>query len=541
MKSVKFVNLGLPWATNKGFTLNTSYYILKSYYKFRGKYYINYTWHDPIFSGQISVEEALHEIIAENPTIICLSMFVWNHNRSMSLAKKIRKQLPNTKIIVGGPNLNAHTSNNFFVTHPFIDYVVYGDGEKPFVEILDSIYENRPINENSTHAVNLISPKKKYPHRVFVDVQYESISSILDCKEDITRDVLKLRKTYAKIDVRWERARGCPYGCSFCDWSSGLHHKVKRKKSNWKNEIDFLFDMGLSITPTDANWGLYKEDMEITKYAVTKGKFWLRNVAKLNKERVFELYDIVFSNGNNNSEALLLSVQDIDKEVLENIERPEIPWEEQKKYITDFKRKFPNVRIEAELIIGMPGQTVDKFVNQLFEFEDIGITMVTAHHWELLPNSPAYNTEYQEKFQMKTNDAIVISDDTKFKTLQDIYDAVEQGTSGWSKTNYITSTNTLTFADIITMRMLASIYNFFKNHKIFNTKSCKKTITYLLPYLEIEAKKYAEQINQTGIWGVYNQQKNKWISLKYYFESEDFIKNLNNICKKSIKSGNTIN
>ena len=43
-------------------------------------------------------------------------------------------------------------------------------------------------------------------------------------------EILKIFRSKVKeLLVNWETDRGCPFGCSFCDWSAGLHHKVTQK------------------------------------------------------------------------------------------------------------------------------------------------------------------------------------------------------------------------------------------------------------------------------------------------------------------------
>ena len=327
MKKIKFINLG-AWATNH--RINPSYYILKSYYKFKGKQSNNIRWLTPIMSGQATVESVLNEIDTNTPDILCVSSFVWNHERTMRIAKTVKEKYPETVVVAGGPNLDAHKNEHFFVEYPYIDYVVYGDGEQAFVEIIDSVVENRNVNPENKNAVNIVTHTQKFPFKVFNDTEYSGISSVLDCKEEIAQEVKYLKSTgINNIFFQWERARGCPYTCSFCDWSSGLHNKVKRKKSNWQEEIDFLYSLGIGVTPTDANWGIYNEDIIITRYAAANGKFLVQNVAKLNKERAFEIYDILYSQKENKNAGrmLKLSFQDLNEDVLANIDRPEIPWD----------------------------------------------------------------------------------------------------------------------------------------------------------------------------------------------------------------------
>ena len=60
-----------------------------------------------------------------------------------------------------------------------------------------------------------------------------------------------------------ETNRGCPFTCTFCDWSQNLTKKVKRRKHNWKDELLYFKDIDVQIRETDANFGQWDQDLEI--------------------------------------------------------------------------------------------------------------------------------------------------------------------------------------------------------------------------------------------------------------------------------------
>lgn len=524
MKKVKFINLG-----GYGFVhrINPSYYILKSYYKFRGKNVDQIVWLTPTMSNLATVKSTLDEIDADIPDVLCVSSFVWNHDRTMRIAKTVKERYPETVVVAGGPNLDAHKNENFFIEYPYIDYVVYGDGEQAFVEILDSIVENRSIDPNSKNAVNIVTHSEKFPFKVFNDTEYSSISSVLDCKQEIAEEVEYLRSTgIEKIFFQWERARGCPYTCSFCDWSSGLHNKVKRKKSNWQEEIDFLYSLDVGITPTDANWGIYSDDIEITRYAAARGNFVVQNVAKLNKERAFEVYEILYSQKKNKNAGrmLKLSFQDLNEDVLGNINRPEIPWHEHKGFIENFHMKFPDVKLQAEIIIGLPGQTKSGFISQLEKFENINISAIRSYFWEILPNSPAFDPAYQKKFGIQTKKFTIVEPYAEFDSITDLKNTIEAGGTGWSQTNFVISNNSVSLPEILMFKFLSNVYSTvgLSNGNI----PIKKAIKQILTFIEKESLRIAKNVEKTGLWCVQSPSTNKIISIDRYLTSIEDIKKI---------------
>lgn len=521
MINLKFVNIGITVTNeNKKFRMNPNFYHLKSYYKFRGKHFNEINWLPRILDPFISVNEILDKIKQENVNILCLSFFIWNHDKNIIIAKKIKQHLPYIKIIAGGPNLWAHRNKEFFDEHPYIDYVVYGDGEEAFVEILDSIIEKRDLNNN--YSVNIVTKERIYPFKVFKDIDYQNSSAVLTCQEDIKEDILYFQKKGFEIIFNWERARGCPYKCSFCDWSSGLHHKVNRSQSDWKAEIDFLFSLNVSVTPSDANWGIFKEDVNITEYAVKKGNFYITNLAKLQKDKAFEISKIVFKENAkklNGHKLLKLSFQDLNENVLNAIDRPDIPWLEHKSYILDFANEFPDLFICGEIMLGLPNQSIESLVAQFYEFDDAKIRVIFSHIWEILPNSPAYDTEYQKKYGIESRKFVVVQKD--FKNKEELIKSVTEGDSGWVNANYVIKNNTIDFKDIIFIKLLSQLYNFFKNRN--NNFPMHVIENIFFNDLQTETIHIASLILEHNIYGIYNLDSNEWHNLNSYFLNKNNI------------------
>lgn len=513
---LKFINLYLISRYINFIGVNLNYYMLKSYY--RHKNILNHNriqWTPQFWQPDCSVDYIVDTIIEEGIDILCMSVFVWNSDFTYQIAKKVKEINPSIKILIGGPDVDVLSNNDYFEVHNYVDYVVYGDGEEAFCKILDSILDNTPIKD----GVNIVTKEKVYPHRVFFDNDYNTKSNFLSEKDILKKHLLEIReKTNDElvIEVRWERARGCPYACSFCDWSSGLHNKVKRKKSSWKEELDFLFSCPrVLVSPTDANWGMYEEDIEITNYAVDHGSFYVSNVSKLNKDRVYKLYDIMINGKKSLTRRLKLSFQDIHEDVLDNISRPDVPWETHKSLIQDFKKKHPNTHLIAEIIVGLPGQSISKQLNQMNEFRKAGINRVLCFFWEMIPNSPAYKPEYQSTYKIKAESLILINEVQKnFKSIEDVNNAVETGTPGWSKSKIVIGNSTQDFADILTCFALSEVFN----------KSCEEGdfsffndsfVMSIHDHMKLEAN----NIEKTKVFGIYSKKHNYYVSPNLYFSS----------------------
>lgn len=86
-----------------------------------------------VFDGKyLSEDEILNSLDAD---IVGFSTWFSNYDNSISLAEKLREKAPNTTIIFGGPHATA-IPKRILINNNFIDYVICGEGEIPFIKII---------------------------------------------------------------------------------------------------------------------------------------------------------------------------------------------------------------------------------------------------------------------------------------------------------------------------------------------------------------------------------------------------------------------
>ena len=504
--------------------VNLSYYNLRSYYKYKSEEYYNKLEWDPPHFYYITNED-IERIAQEKLDILCLSFFIWNSSHLFKLAKRAKELNPDIKIIAGGIDLDAHKRLEFFNDYPYIDYVAYGDGEEPFALALDSCINKTPIPET---AVNLVTKDRIYPHKVFSDKKFWAFSYILDMKDEIKNDCNYIRKNVSgDLKLYWELDRGCPYACSFCDWSSGLHHKVKRRSKFWKEEFEFFKTLPVSIGLANANFGIYEEDVEIAEYIRDSGvqEFKINYFAKMNKDRVWKIKDILAQSNKNYT--VTVSIQDVDEEILNNIDRPAISWEEEKEYILNFNKIYPEIPFYFEIIIGLPGQTLETFKYLLLELDNLNIryTYVSNYIWYLLNNSPAYDKDYQEKFKMTFEEFFIptislsneYNEDITFDELKRLYDI---GSVFPGKVKLVKETYS---ADVVELLRIIVMMGLFSGIKNSNMKIDFSEIIFKPSFdrfLTEEAKTILESIEKNKLFGRWCQIENKWLPIDTYYHRE---------------------
>jgi putative methyltransferase len=398
----------------------TVYYILRTAYDLTGQHPDSLTWQPPYFFEN-SADLMYSDFEKDQPNVVCISMYVWNHRQLAAFAKKIKQNYPDTIIIAGGPESNWRQYQQFMTDYPHYDYIVYGDGEESFIRLIDLLAVNKARTIDLLNIPNLMfrdQQNKLYqtPHQVYRGNLFTDYSSLIHCQEEFVRDCATVRSRGARVNISYETDRGCPYKCSFCDWSAGLHNKVIKKKYNPNDEIYLLAEQGCLVLISNANFGIYDQDFETARL------FWSLQAsglypgfelnspswAKLNKDRVIAFFRLQAEiTGTLRTK---IALQSISPEVLENIDRPSIEWPKFKKILLDLVNEISNpVAYELEIIAGLPGESADSWTWMLYEFIDLPTPIngqsSGAAFWYMLPNSPGADPEY-----IKTHQCLFLDD-----------------------------------------------------------------------------------------------------------------------------------
>lgn len=157
-----------------------------------------------VIEGSINedINGIARRIIKENPRAIGLSCYIWNIEAVKALAGILRSALPEAAIILGGPEV-SYNPDKVLQGLPNADFVVSGEGEKPFALLLNAI-----LNGDTAPRIQGVCYRKN--GRIIISEPYTETA---DPPDPYTGDYFKAlngRITYL------ETSRGCPYSCAFC-------------------------------------------------------------------------------------------------------------------------------------------------------------------------------------------------------------------------------------------------------------------------------------------------------------------------------------
>src|SRR5262245_24118188 len=80
-------------------------------------------------------DRALARAIAERePALVAFTCYLWNVERTLWVAGKLKRLRPGVRVVLGGPEITP--DNQWVLNTPDYDFAVIGEGEQTFAELL---------------------------------------------------------------------------------------------------------------------------------------------------------------------------------------------------------------------------------------------------------------------------------------------------------------------------------------------------------------------------------------------------------------------
>lgn len=282
------------------------------------------------------MQDIAFDILSSNPKIVGIGVYIWNALDVYELVHIIKKVSPQTKVILGGPEVSYEP---FRVDYNIADFIIQGEGEVQFYELCRDIMNGKTCDQKIFHPKILDLEKIELPYKYYNenDVQHRYI--------------------YV------EASRGCPFSCEFC--LSSIDKQVRnfdidkilkefqtlwdRGVRNFKF-IDRTFNLNINVATKLLDFFLEKDQPYMTHFEVIPDNFPLELREKIKQFPPASLQ-------------LEIGIQTLKKDIAKNIKRnlniPKI------KENIAFLENETNAHIHLDLIIGLPGETLDSFGENL--------------------------------------------------------------------------------------------------------------------------------------------------------------------------------
>jgi radical SAM superfamily enzyme YgiQ (UPF0313 family) len=82
-------------------------------------------------------------IARDEPDFVGFSLYLWNSERSLHLAREVKRRSPRTRILIGGPEVGA--DNGYILGIPGADIAVTGEAEDTFAAVMAALIEGRSV------------------------------------------------------------------------------------------------------------------------------------------------------------------------------------------------------------------------------------------------------------------------------------------------------------------------------------------------------------------------------------------------------------
>ena len=300
--------------------------------------------------GDAALVEA---ILAREPGLVGFTCYLWNIDRTLWIARRLKERHPGLLILLGGPEITA--DNAWTLQHPAVDFAAIGEGEQTFVDLLTAL-DSRGLHSMTAagrhfetpniaglHVRGMTAPppfRKPLPHLNEISSPY--LCGILDAADE---RMLLL-----------ETIRGCVYKCKFCYYPKSyddLYYVAEEKiVANLRHARERGATEVVLLDPT-LNQGRNFDD-------------FVRLLARENPERQFTYFGELRAEGIKASTARLLRDANFSEvEIgLQSIDPAAMDLMDRKNNLKAFERGVRalldvGIRVKVDLIIGLPGDTVE--------------------------------------------------------------------------------------------------------------------------------------------------------------------------------------
>ncbi|MFS0861785.1 B12-binding domain-containing radical SAM protein [Fredinandcohnia sp. 179-A 10B2 NHS] len=172
------------------------------------------------------------DLYSKKPDIVGFSCYIWNIEETIKVIKMLKKINPELLIVLGGPEV-TYDVKEWLERIPEVDFLVIGEGEETFKQLLTAIRDGQSTEKISGVALRKDDNVIINPQRNKLDLK--ELPSPFRFEEDLPH--LSKRVTYI------ETSRGCPFNCQFC--LSSIEVGVRYfDREKIKEDIRFLMENG---------------------------------------------------------------------------------------------------------------------------------------------------------------------------------------------------------------------------------------------------------------------------------------------------------
>jgi hypothetical protein len=298
-------------------------------------------------------------IARDEPEFVGFSLYLWNSERSLHLAREVKRRSPRTRILVGGPEVCS--DNAFLLRQPGADVAVAGEAEDTFAKLMSAL-----IGRESPAGIPGVAVRGPLGFSAFAP-QPAAGFPLADYPSPYLEGLVPVdpeRSTYV------ETVRGCRSHCTFCFYprSSSVLRTLEVEES--ARLVGALRDRGarevVFLDPTFNHRPGFEELLDalsrenasrtLTFFAEVRAEGLTPELARKLKRAGFDRLEI--------------GLQSVNRQTLKRVRRGGSPEK-----VAEAARMLHGEGIEllVDLIVGLPGDTPEDVLRGMDFLEANGL------------------------------------------------------------------------------------------------------------------------------------------------------------------------
>ena len=94
-------------------------------------------------ANRLCDRELVTALAERDPWLVGFTCYLWNIERTLWIARELKRIRPLVRIVLGGPEITA--DNSWVLASPAYDFAVIGEGEQTFAQLLLGLVQNETV------------------------------------------------------------------------------------------------------------------------------------------------------------------------------------------------------------------------------------------------------------------------------------------------------------------------------------------------------------------------------------------------------------
>lgn len=381
---------------------------------------------------QVRPAEVVLSELSSNPgpAVLLCSDYLWSIGANMEVARRAHDLVADLVVVHGGPSAPRQEADcrRFLADLPDGHVVVSGEGEVTFAEVLSRLADGWEPGGSPDLSVltgvagvsfrhpdgTLVVNPPRTSHTELEDFPSPLLSGEFDL---VPLDVIR------RVSVPVETVRGCPFGCTFCDWGQATMTRIRKfPLERIFGDLGWLADRGVSFwVIADANWGMLPRDLQVAEHIAELHRrtgfphFVGAGPPKNSTDRYVSIMDTLLTAGVSLKAAIALQTR--DQVTLDAVHRSNIKTSTYDRITEEMRRR--GLPLHCELMLGLPGSTVESLKADLQWCVEENVRP-HVYRTFVLPNAPMNDPTYKAEHGIEVEGGMLVATESYDRAAGDL-------------------------------------------------------------------------------------------------------------------------